>query len=404
MVEKQQTVEKTPKKRLNLVLLCISAFFSQAAGYMVFAYLGPQAQNIFGAPTVVATLLPMSSSIVGLIGLIPVGIYVDRSGRRKEAILLGYAILTVFNILMALMTNWPEMLIFRTIGAGAQTLVMFLYTILFIFQLPEKRGMAIGLYMGLSTVGSTIFMIFSGAIIQSYGYYVITGYQMLFWVAALLGLLSIVFLAPVRIPVVKASNVTTKSFTSAIAIRGVWYAGLVWLVSGIGFLAFETGIPIILPKAPFNASSIFVGVVFAIVGLVSMIGMFIGGGLTDKAGPRRIMAISGIIGAAVSLLFLFASPSYLLVAIVFWVVIFFMGFGFAAPNTSATASVGPELAGTAVNTETLFFSIAGIVGGILSGVLLGIGFSTLAIVAAVVLLVSGLMAFGIPQIKKQEKH
>lgn len=238
----------------------------------------------------------MAASIVGLIGLIPVGIYVDRSGRRKEAIMIGYAILTIFNILMALMTNWPEMLIFRTIGAGAQTLVMFLYTVLFIFQLPEKRGMAIGLYMGISTIGSMIFTLLAGALVQPYGYNVITGYQMIYWISALLGALAIVFLAPVKIPLIKASNVTMKSFGKAIANRGVWYAGLVWLVSSIGFLAFQTGIPLALPGI-FGASSIFVGLVYAIGAIISMIGMFIGGGMTDKLGPRTIMAISGILGA-----------------------------------------------------------------------------------------------------------
>lgn len=102
------------------------------------------------------------------------------------------------------------------------------------------------------------------------------------------------------------------------------------------------------------------------------------------------------------MIFLFTS-TYLFVAVVFWVLIFFMGFGFSAPNASATASVGPELAGTAVNTETMFISIGGIVAGIVSGILLTVGFSSLAIVVAVILLVSGIMAFAIPKIKKQEK-
>ncbi len=90
---------------------------------------------------------------------------------------------------------------------------MLLFVVFFIYQLLEKRGMAVGLYMGLSTLGSFIFAIFGGIWAQTIGYYI------LYWAGAILGVLTLIFLLPVNIPRVKAAGVSTAGFGKAITNR-----------------------------------------------------------------------------------------------------------------------------------------------------------------------------------------
>ncbi len=399
MSEKPENIEKKQKNTLSLVLLCISAFFSQACIFLYYGFIGPHGQSL-GAPPAVQTLLPLAPAIVGIFALVLVGIFADRSGRRKELVLMGLVFATVFNVLMALTASWPTLLIFRIIGGGVYSTVIFLYVVFFVFLLPpEKRGLGVGLYMGLSTAGSFVFSILGGILIQVYGGL----YNIVYWVGAILGLLALVSLIPVRVPRIKAAGVSTKGFGTAIRTRGVYYPGLVFLISSMGFLALISATPLVL-GAVFGANTVLIGLVFAVQAILTAVGMFIGGALTDKIGPRILMVTGGILAGIVLLTMPFLGVNWLNFAVLVWITTIFWAFTYSAPPTSATASVGHELAGTAVNTVTMLASIGSVVAGLISGIFLGFGWQTAFYIFAVFLIISGIIAFGIPKIKKPEKH
>ncbi len=407
--EKSQQIEPKPRKRLNLLLLCVSAFFSQACIFLYYGLIGPYASSALGAPDAIATLIAAVPALIGIFALVAVGILSDRSGRRKEIVMIGLVVAIIFNVLMALSTSWPELLIFRIIGGGIYTTTMFLYAVFFVFQMPEKRGLAVGLYMGLSTAGSAVFSIIGGALAQVYGG--ISGVPFTFWLGALLGLLSLVFLAPVGIPRYKAASVGAKGFGKAIATRGVSYPAIVFLVSGLGFIGFFSATPLIMADPlkygatdAFLSSTTFIGLVFSLQSVVTAIGMFVGGALTDKIGPRLLMVIFGIVAGIA----LFAVPSLafnsITLAVLVSVVTFFWALTYSAPPTSATASVEHTLAGTAVNTAIMIASIGAVLGGAFGGIFLGYGWQTAYYLMAVFLVVSGVIAIGVPKLKKPEKH
>lgn len=397
MLQEKQQIEKKQNKKLNLVLLAISAFFSQAVVYMYYGLIVRQGQFL-GAPSWAQTLLPMSTGIAVIATCVLIGMYADKSGRRKELVLTGLVFAIVFNALMAISTSWQELLIFRTIGGGIYSAVFFLYVIFFIFQLPpEKRGLGVGMYMGLSTAGSILFSLLGGIWAQT------MGFPTVYWIAALLGVFSLVTLLPVSIPRVKAAGVSTKQFGKAISTRGVFYPGFVFIFSSAGVLGAVAGVPIII--AMFGANLTIIGLVYAVQGLLSAIGMVIGGILVDKLGPRNLMVAGGLIGGVVTLTIPFVGVSWLTVAAMFWIINFLWAVTYPGPQTSATASVARELSGTAVNTITMLLSIGSIMAGLLAGPLIEMyGWQTAFYVFGAFIIVSGILALGIPKIKKAESH
>ena len=396
MSKEQPQMEEKRKTWGSLIFLCISALFSQACVYVYYGYLTLDGLKL-GAPTSIATLLPMAASIPPIFLLIVFGIFADRSGRRKQLVLVGLAFAAIFNVLMALSSGWIELLIFRIIGAGIYATVMWLYAVLFIFQLPpERRGLGIGLFVGVSTFGTFIFQLFSGSWAAAYGY------AFLYYVGAVLSALALIFLIPVRVPIVKSGAGTSgKEIMRAITNRGVYYPGIVWAVSMFGYSALVGVLPIIL--ITLGGSIALIGVLFAINTLFCATGSFVGGPIIDKLGPKTILVVAGIIAGAIVL----AIPSfgsYIGVAAVVWAVSFVFFVTYPAPAHNSTACCPPELAGTAVNTVTTLFSIGAVLGGYLAGTMLSTyGWHSAIYIMGIIMVASGVIALGLPRIKKPAK-
>ncbi len=399
MSETQQLLEKIPRKRLNIALLSVAAFFSQASLFCYYGLIGIQAEH-FGAPGWVQTLLPIAPSIIAIFLLVIIGIYADRTGLRKHFVLAGLAIDIAFNVLLAFAGNWPELLIFRIIGGGIMTCVLFLFVVFFVYQMPKRRGAAVGLFMGLSTAGSSLFAILGGGLAQT------MGFSIVYLVGALLGALSFVFLLPVSIPRIKATNVSLAQFGKAIKTRGVYYPGFVFLVIQLGFqgLFSAASLILVLPQYGFLASLTFVGLLFSVNAIVTAIAMFLGGAITDKIEPRFTMVIGAVLAGIALITVPLLSTNSLIFAVLVWIATFFWGLTYSPPPTVATASVGHEFAGVAVNTVTMLASIGSVLGGIAVGIYLTLGWQTAIAIMGVLLIIGGVLSLGIPKLRKPEKH
>jgi MFS family permease len=415
-----QPVKKTNTK-LNIALLLIAAFCSQACVYMMYGYIGIQAEYVFHAPIIIATLLPIIAAVFTIALGIFVGIGADRSGKRKEYLIVAYALTAIFTFLTYYVTSWPELVAFRLAAAAPSALTMFFFVVLFIQLLPaNRRGSAVGLYMGTSVLGTTIFFFATNYWTSSASMGLFNGIKFMYLVGALLAALTVAFLLPVKVPLWKAER-SLKGFGNVIKTRGVYWTGIVWGVEAAAYVTFQTVFPLAL-EGLFVGGAAQVGNIMGGMAIASVLGMFVGGPLADKFGPRNIMIVMGTVAGIMSLTFLISRLLWF-VSPVFWVIAFFMSIAFSQPSVAATGSVGREYAGLAVNFASMLYGAGSIGAGIIGGYLLvnswtgnltgflsqpggaaklATNWQTTVIVLAILFFVSAILAIWVPKVKKAE--
>jgi MFS family permease len=360
---------------------------------MYYGLIGPQAQGL-GAPTVITTFLPLAPTLLSVIIAIPIGAYADKTGRRKEWLLVGLVFALVFNVLLAYVTGWQELTIFRIIGAGVYSAVLYLYIALFIFNLPpQRRGLGIGLFLGIATVGSFVFNIVAGSVVQSYGF------PTMYLMAAVVTAITLVTVAPVTVPRYKIPPIP-GALRKALSHRGVWVPGFGILLTTFGTTAVIVSLSVTL--ATHGTSLATIGLIFAINAVASAVGMILGGTLTDKIGPRTVMVIMGIISGIFALIASFVGLTWYVVSPFVWIMMFFWGQLNSAMPASASASVSRELQGTAANSASVFAGLGGLIGSIIGGILLGLsGFGTTTLIMGIVIIMGAIVAIGTPKLVKK---
>uniref|UniRef100_A0A7J3Z5M3 MFS transporter n=1 Tax=Ignisphaera aggregans TaxID=334771 RepID=A0A7J3Z5M3_9CREN len=169
-----------------------------------------------GAPEAMATAMVMAfPSILMLIILLPIGIIADKTGRRKEIVLIGLLLGIIFNALLATARSWVELAIYRTIG-GVVFAFTSLYMVMGILITPEKiRGTALGVLGGSIMLGMGVSQIFAGSILSYVG-----GYSGLYLLAALLTLVALLLLLPVKVPRVQFPAMKGSDLAAAFKAGG----------------------------------------------------------------------------------------------------------------------------------------------------------------------------------------
>ena len=153
----------------GLVMVLLSAFVGIAAG-TVYAPTIPLHAVELEAPSWIVTALPMGlPSIIGLIILLPVGILADRTGRRKEIILIAMAVTVVANLGLAFSNSWVALSIWR-IFSGLPFSFMSVYVVLVSFMFSEqRRGSAVALATGSGMLGMGGSQALSGYLVKVMG-------------------------------------------------------------------------------------------------------------------------------------------------------------------------------------------------------------------------------------------
>jgi len=375
-----------------VVLLALSALLA-GAGFGIYAPTIVVHALELGAPEAIATAMVMAlPSILMLIVLLPVAIVADKTGRRKEIVSIGLLLGVIFNALLATARSWVELAAYRTIS-GIVFALTSLYMAMAIFVTPERlRGTALGVLGGSMMLGMGVSQLFAGAMLAA------VGYSGLYLVAAVLSLLALLLLLPVKVPRVQLPAMKASDIATVFKARGVYWTATAICVYLIGWNLMYPSLPLVLSaiyRAPPEIYSLAMGVASLMLGL----GTYIWGPVIDKLGGRRTLIMAIIASAITTYVMLPALGSMWAYAILFWLVTFFGVVG--APGTSyvASKSVKPELVSIAVAAMFIAISVAGIVGGFAAGALIAsLGLATTILLAATIELIGGLMMFGLPKV------
>ena len=378
----------------GLVMVLLSAFVGIAAG-TVYAPTIPLHAVELGAPSWIVTALPMGlPSIIGLIILLPVGILADRTGRRKEIILIAMAVTVVANLGLALSNSWVALSIWR-IFSGLPFAFMSVYVVLVSFMFSEqKRGSAVALAAGSAMLGMSGSQALSGYLVKVLG-----GNIGLYYLAAGLAVLAILFLLPAKIPLVKSpTGISGKDIRQVIGHKAILYTGITLMIYLIGWQMIYGSFSFVLVdflSTPVELQAVF----FAVVSVMLGLGTFIWGPVIDKLGAKKTLFIALFISAAATFAMLPLIEGMWAYVLLFWLATLGGVCGSPGASVVATKSVKPELSTIGLNTMFLFVMLPGIIGGFLAGPLIvGIGLFGMILVAAIFELIGTGMLFGVPDV------
>jgi MFS family permease len=378
---------------LPVVLLALSALLA-GAGFGIYAPTIVVHAIELGAPEAIATAMVMAlPSILTVIILLPVAIIADKTGRRKEIVSIGLLFGIIFNALLAVASSWIELAVYRTISGIVFGLTS-LYMAMAIFVTPERsRGTALAILGGSMMLGMGVSQLFAGALLGLVG-----GYSGLYLVGAVLSLIALLLLLPVKVPRVQLPAMKGSDIATAFKARGVYWTAIAILVYLTGWNLLYPSLPLVLSviyKAPPEIYSLAMGVASVMLG----IGTYIWGPVIDRLGARRSLIIAILLSAIVTYIMYLAFGSMWAYIILFWVITFLGVVGNPGTSYIASRSVKPELVSIAISVIFIALSLASIIGGFTAGALIAsLGLGTTILVAATIELIGGLLMFGLPKV------
>jgi DHA1 family solute carrier family 18 vesicular amine transporter 1/2 len=273
-----------------------------------------------------------SYALAMIVVTVPAGRLVDRHGARQP-LLLGLVALAVATLLFSTGGPFSVLMAARVLQGTAAGLAWVAGLSLIAAVTPfESRGRAMGLAMGMVTIGVLIGPPLSGALVQAWGP------RAPFLLGAALALAD----GAARVVWVQGSERVTDDIggpLSVIRVPGTPSVLLVVVVGSLSIAALEPVLPLELTERS-QLTPLAIGLLFALMVAVSAVASPIIGGLVSRVDARRLVNAGGILAAGACIGLALARPIWgIAVALVV------MGVSnplFLAP---ATAIIGQQGAG-----------------------------------------------------------
>lgn len=329
------------KSLSKLIWLTVGAFAIGTESYVVAGVL----------PTIAADLgvtVPLAGQLITAFALTyalgsPLIAVATGGMERRRLLLASIGAFGLFN-LVAAMSHSYGLLMFARIGMGlsAGTFMPAASAYAVAATAAEHRGRALSLIYG----GLTIAMIIGAPIGVLLGEHF--GWRVIFGVVAALTLIGAVGMAFTLAPIKAAAHVSLTERV-AIARRPDVLAALavtVLMIAG-AYTIYSYLAPFLQQTAHLGGDAI--ALVLFLFGLGSTAGNFLSGAVTDRIGPRRVVAgvLIGLVGLFTTLSFLAISlPAgtarwFILPVIMLWG---FVGFSFPSAQQAHMVTLAPKLA------------------------------------------------------------
>lgn len=280
--------------------------------------------------------LAMSLTIIGMIiGLIVLGFFSDRNGRRSYIVysLLGSAILF---FIIPLTDSFTVFLILRFIQGFALAGVP-AAALAYISEEIDRKNVAYAtaLYISSNALGGMLGRVLSGFLTDTFSW------QATFYIFAVIGL---VLFAGVWMLLPRSRNFTASNVTFAKDIEGFLFHlknPVLLVVFGLGvvlqisFTGVWTFLPFYLQAPPFDMSLQAISYLFFAYG-IGVIGSPVAGKAAERFGLRKVR-MAGVLILSLGIFMLFSSYLWLLVAGLCLTCL-----GFFAAHSLTAASVGQE--------------------------------------------------------------
>ncbi|MGO4601557.1 MFS transporter [Terrabacter sp. 2YAF2] len=350
--------------------LALFAFTITFWAWNIIGPLGVRYTAQMGLSSSQKALLVATPVLVGSVGRIPVGALTDRFGGRIMFPILTLASIP-FVLLVAVAGNarsFPLMLLFGFfLGIAGTTFAVGIPFVNAWFR-ADRRGFATGVF-GAGMGGTALSAFFTPRFVQWFGY---TATHVILAVA-LAATAAICWTWMRNSPLWRPNtDPVVPKLAAALRLPITWQMSFLYAVAFGGFVAFSTYLPTFL-KDVYSFDLTAAGTRTAGFAIAAVVARPIGGILSDRIGPRAVLAISLAGTTALALVLAFRPPLELSAGLSFVAIAFFLGLGtggvFAWVATAAPAE--------RVGSVTGLVGAAGGLGGYFPPLVLGATYDTL---------------------------
>lgn len=288
-------------------------------------------------------LLVATPVLVGSLGRIPVGALTDRFGGR-----LMFPALTLlsvpFVLLVALAGNvksFALLLLFGFLLGIAGTTFAVGIPFVNAWFAPARRGFATGVF-GAGMGGTALSAFFTPRFVTWFGYTATHAIMAL----ALVATAAICWFGMRNSPTwTSNTDPVVPKLTAALRLPVTWRMSFLYAVAFGGFVAFSTYLPTYL-KDIYSFDLTAAGTRTAGFAIAAVVARPLGGILSDRIGPRSVLAISLAGTAALAVVLALRPPLELPAGIAFVAIAFFLGLGTGGVFAWVARLAPPERVGT----------------------------------------------------------
>lgn len=367
---------------VNLALATAAFAITFWAWNLIGPLAGSYSRQLGLSPTQTSLLVAIPV-LVGSLGRIPIGMLADRLGGR-----LMFAIVCALTILPVLFVGWVDSygwLLFWgfLLGVGGTS---FAVGIPFVnaWYAPERRGFATGVF-GAGMGGTALSAFLTPRLVESAG-----RMQTHVMMAAALAVMAVVMLLFSRnSPAWKPSTAPAlPRMREAMKIKATWQCAFLYAVAFGGFVAFSTYLPTLLQNV-YGFSQTGAGLRDAGFSIAAVAARPLGGVLSDRVGPARVLLVSFAGTTVMALVLAFNPPPEIPAGACFVLMALFLGLGTGGVFALVARLVEPSKVGTV----TGLVGAAGGLGGYFPPLVMGVVYSaTGAYVIGYVLLAATALA------------
>lgn len=378
-----------PGQTLNLSL----ATLAFALTFWAWNLIGPLAVRYTAEMQLSSTqkaLLVATPVLVGSLGRIPVGALTDRFGGR-----LMFPVLTLVSVPFVLLVafagnarSFPMLIVFGFfLGIAGTTFAVGIPFVNAWYQ-ADRRGFATGIF-GAGMGGTALSSFLTPRFVTWFGYTATHVIVAVVLVATAALCWFVMRNSPRWTPNV---DPVVPKLTAALKLPVTWRMSFLYAVTFGGFVAFSTYLPTYL-KDVYSFDLTAAGTRTAGFAIAAVLARPLGGILSDRLGPRAVVALSLAGTAVLALVIAFEPPLELPAGIAFVVLAFFLGLGTGGVFAWVARQAPPERVGSV----TGLVGAAGGLGGYFPPLVMGftfhkvfpgygLGLALLCVVAVIALL------------------
>lgn len=277
-----------PGIKKNVIVLGLVSLFTDIASEMLYPIVPMFLTVVLNAPmTVVGLIEGIAESSANILKVIS-GWYTDRIAKRKPFVVAGYSISAISKPVMALAYGWPLVLVARLMdrtGKGLRTSAR--DALIADSSDVAHMGRSFGLHRSMDTIGAVAGPVIALGILFFSG----DNYRLVFLAAFIPGLLSILlvifYVKEHRHPSIRRIPFNVSDF-------GRDYTILL-LITGLFALGNSSNVFLILRAEDLGFSLQMVILGYILFNIVSSLGSFPLGTLSDKWGRRNIMSTGFVV-------------------------------------------------------------------------------------------------------------
>ena len=333
-------------RNLGLALLAFTVTFW---AWNLIAPLGVRYTELLNLSAGQKSLLVATPVLVGSLGRIVTGALTDRLGGRVmfTALSLISAVPVVLVAVAGALGSYPLLLAFALLLGVAGTTFAVGIPFVNAWYEPSRRGFATGLF-GAGMGGTALSAFFTPRFVAWFGYVA----THLLLAAALVATAAIVWFFLRDAPGWRPNNdPVLPKLVNAVKLPVTWQMSFLYAVTFGGFVAFSTYLPTYL-KDVYEFDLTAAGTRTAGFAIAAVVARPIGGVLSDRLGPQRVVAISLAGAAVLAVVVALKPPPELAAGSAFLALAFSLGLGTGGVFAWVARKAPPERVG----------SVTGIVG------------------------------------------